>query len=178
MEVQCPLRRHSPNPIPGDVRFGSKTDICIATRHVRFTPDSDRESEISHDCLARVPWLSGCRVNPPVASDWISTLMLLVLPDLSDEAGVLLHETISRGIGYAGFVVGRPATTNLRHRGRFTPESRHVRRTRCLLSANSGLLSLANKNPGFVCRGIWHLKCRGDDSLNTQPEGPRAQLRG
>ncbi|MGC1750566.1 MAG: hypothetical protein WA778_21640, partial [Pseudolabrys sp.] len=28
------------------VRFGSKADICGATRHVRFTPNSDRESEI------------------------------------------------------------------------------------------------------------------------------------
>jgi hypothetical protein len=26
------------------VRFGSKADICAAKRHVRFTPDSDRES--------------------------------------------------------------------------------------------------------------------------------------
>src|SRR5262245_53240506 len=27
-----------------DVRFGSKADICGAKRHVRFTPNSDRES--------------------------------------------------------------------------------------------------------------------------------------
>src|SRR6476646_8987670 len=27
-----------------DVRFGSKADICGATTHVRFTPNSDRES--------------------------------------------------------------------------------------------------------------------------------------
>src|SRR5215471_7981306 len=27
-----------------DVRFGSKADICVATSHVRFTPNSDRES--------------------------------------------------------------------------------------------------------------------------------------
>jgi hypothetical protein len=27
-----------------DVRFGSKADICAATSHVRFTPESDRES--------------------------------------------------------------------------------------------------------------------------------------
>jgi hypothetical protein len=27
-----------------DVRFGSKEDICAATSHVRFTPNSDRES--------------------------------------------------------------------------------------------------------------------------------------
>ena len=28
-----------------DVRFGSKADMCGAKRHVRFTPNSDRESE-------------------------------------------------------------------------------------------------------------------------------------
>jgi hypothetical protein len=28
----------------GDVRFGSKADMCAAKRDVRFTPDSDRES--------------------------------------------------------------------------------------------------------------------------------------
>jgi hypothetical protein len=27
-----------------DVRFGSKADICGATAHVRFAPNSDRES--------------------------------------------------------------------------------------------------------------------------------------
>ena len=29
---------------PPDVRFGSKADMCSAKRHVRFTPNSDRES--------------------------------------------------------------------------------------------------------------------------------------
>src|SRR5262249_52966709 len=29
---------------PTDVRFGSKADMCGAKRHVRFTPNSDRES--------------------------------------------------------------------------------------------------------------------------------------
>jgi hypothetical protein len=28
----------------GDVRFGSKADICSAKQHVRFAPNSDRES--------------------------------------------------------------------------------------------------------------------------------------
>jgi hypothetical protein len=27
-----------------DVRFGSKADICAAKSHVRFSPNSDRES--------------------------------------------------------------------------------------------------------------------------------------
>ncbi|MGB2649690.1 MAG: hypothetical protein WBC86_19135, partial [Pseudolabrys sp.] len=31
--------------LPTDVRFGSKADICSAPSHVRFTPNSDRESK-------------------------------------------------------------------------------------------------------------------------------------
>jgi hypothetical protein len=27
--------------------------------------------------------------------------------------------------------------------------------------------SLEEKNPGFVCRGTWHFKCRRVDNLNT-----------
>jgi hypothetical protein len=30
------------------VRFGSQADICAATGHVRFTPNSDRKSEFPH----------------------------------------------------------------------------------------------------------------------------------
>src|SRR5262245_10439294 len=32
------------NYLPENVRFGSKADICGATEHVRFAPNSDRES--------------------------------------------------------------------------------------------------------------------------------------
>jgi hypothetical protein len=34
----------------GDVRFGSKADICAAKRHVRFTPNSDI------DCVSMSAW--------------------------------------------------------------------------------------------------------------------------
>jgi len=35
-----------------DVRFGSKADVCGAQAHVRFTPDSDRESGLpQQSCL-------------------------------------------------------------------------------------------------------------------------------
>ena len=37
------------------VRFGSKADICGAKRHVRFTPNSDRESEIPQKALSVLP---------------------------------------------------------------------------------------------------------------------------
>jgi hypothetical protein len=36
----------------GDVRFGSKADICGAAGHVRFTPDSDRESVFSRKAMS------------------------------------------------------------------------------------------------------------------------------
>jgi hypothetical protein len=35
-----------------DVRFGSKADICAATSHVRFAPNSDRESEIPQKTMS------------------------------------------------------------------------------------------------------------------------------
>ena len=33
------------------VRFGSKADMCIARDHVRFTPHSDRGSEIPQNAM-------------------------------------------------------------------------------------------------------------------------------
>ena len=38
-----------------DVRFGSKADICAAIRHVRFTPDYDRESGFPHEVMSALP---------------------------------------------------------------------------------------------------------------------------
>src|SRR5262249_21995225 len=38
-----------------DVRFGSKADICAAISHVRFTPNSDRESEIPQKAMSALP---------------------------------------------------------------------------------------------------------------------------
>ena len=38
-----------------DVRFGSKADICAAQRHVRFTPDSDRESGHPQTIMSALP---------------------------------------------------------------------------------------------------------------------------
>src|SRR5262249_41926358 len=38
-----------------DVRFGSKADICSAQRHVRFAPNSDRESGLSQKTMSALP---------------------------------------------------------------------------------------------------------------------------
>src|SRR5262245_2239969 len=35
-----------------DVRFGSKADICSAKRHVRFPPNSDRESGLRQPVMS------------------------------------------------------------------------------------------------------------------------------
>jgi hypothetical protein len=40
---------------PTDVRFGSKADICAATRNVRFTPNSDRESGLRQTAMSALP---------------------------------------------------------------------------------------------------------------------------
>src|SRR5215831_5770412 len=39
----------------GDVRFGSKADMCSASGHVRFTPDSDLESGLSQNDMSALP---------------------------------------------------------------------------------------------------------------------------
>src|SRR5215510_9261317 len=38
----------------GDVRFGSKPDICTAKRHVRFTPNSDTDCVFRHVCFGPI----------------------------------------------------------------------------------------------------------------------------
>jgi hypothetical protein len=40
---------------PVDVRFGSKADICGATAHVCFTPNSDRESGFPQQAMSALP---------------------------------------------------------------------------------------------------------------------------
>jgi hypothetical protein len=36
-------------------RFGSEADICGATTHVRFPPNSDRESEFPQQAMSALP---------------------------------------------------------------------------------------------------------------------------
>jgi hypothetical protein len=46
----------APFPAPqGHVRFGSLADICSAKGHVRFTPNSDRESEFPQKVMSALP---------------------------------------------------------------------------------------------------------------------------
>src|SRR5262245_59705007 len=41
--------------LAANVRFGSKADICVAKSDVRFTPNSDRESEFPHKAMSALP---------------------------------------------------------------------------------------------------------------------------
>ena len=38
-----------------NVRFGSLADICSATSHVRFTPNSDRKSGLPQTVMSALP---------------------------------------------------------------------------------------------------------------------------
>jgi len=53
------------NTLQRHVRFGSKADICAATNHVRFTPNSDRESGFPQNVMSALPWPSE---RPPVVA--------------------------------------------------------------------------------------------------------------
>jgi hypothetical protein len=46
--------RHQ-NLIRAHVRFGSEADICSAPTHVRFTPNSDRESGFPRKVMSALP---------------------------------------------------------------------------------------------------------------------------
>jgi hypothetical protein len=45
-----------------DVRFGSKADMCGAPTHVRFTPNSDRESGFPDKVMSALPPKRTCAV--------------------------------------------------------------------------------------------------------------------
>ena len=54
------LRWESPRCLGSrEVRFGSKADICGATSHVRFTPDSDRKSRHPQKVMSALPVATG-----------------------------------------------------------------------------------------------------------------------
>src|SRR5262249_46717895 len=46
-----------------NVRFGSKADICTAPAHVRFTPNSDRESRHPQPVMSALPPKRTCAVH-------------------------------------------------------------------------------------------------------------------
>src|SRR5207342_2300803 len=50
-----------------DVRFGSKADMCSAKRHVRFAPESDRESGHPQRIMSALPLKADmCDAKPNV----------------------------------------------------------------------------------------------------------------
>jgi hypothetical protein len=58
--VACTTGNSASYPLEGvretlHVRFGSKVDICDATAHVRFTPNSDRKSGLPRKVVSALP---------------------------------------------------------------------------------------------------------------------------
>jgi hypothetical protein len=43
------------NPTRDNVRYGAKADMCGAKGHVRFTPNSDRESGFPRKVMSALP---------------------------------------------------------------------------------------------------------------------------
>jgi hypothetical protein len=69
-----------------DVRFGSKADICAATSHVRFTPNSDRESGYLRFVMSALPPCVDVYGPRPIATgrrdqvQWSQLLTYIRLP--------------------------------------------------------------------------------------------------
>src|SRR5262249_29910202 len=53
--ISASARKEAPPITKPHVRFGSKADICSATRHVRFTPNSDRKSGLPQTVMSALP---------------------------------------------------------------------------------------------------------------------------
>src|SRR5262245_4780338 len=64
------------------VRFGSLADICAAKRHVRFTPNSDRESGFPQTVMSALPPKADmCSALAPVRFGPKATLMGFAVVD-------------------------------------------------------------------------------------------------
>ena len=59
LDMKSMLSKMDRSPTPrdrnGPVRFGSEADICNAKGHVRFTLNSDRESELPQTVMSASP---------------------------------------------------------------------------------------------------------------------------
>src|SRR5262245_44063969 len=54
--------------LTANVRFGSQADICGAQTHVRFTPNSDRESRHPQTVMSALPQKRTCAVQPGMSA--------------------------------------------------------------------------------------------------------------
>ena len=62
-----------------DVRFGPKADMCAARRNVRFTPNSDRESEIPQKAMsALAPKADMCSALADVCFGPIADILFVI----------------------------------------------------------------------------------------------------
>ena len=93
------------------VRFGSKADICAAKDHVRFTLNSDRESEIPQKVMSALPPKADmCSANmsalPPKA-DMCSANSNVRFGPIADIGQVYSITSSAREISVAGTVMPR-----------------------------------------------------------------------
>jgi hypothetical protein len=76
-----------------DVRFGSKADICAATSHVRFAPNSDRESGHVPNVMSALPPETFAPPSPSAGR------FACVVHVLQQESYFLLHRTYNSDFG-------------------------------------------------------------------------------
>jgi hypothetical protein len=78
--------------LPANVRFGSLADTCAATSHVRFTPNSDRESKIPQKAMSALPPKADmCGATRDVRFGPIADIAWVVDENLAPRVLGLLH---------------------------------------------------------------------------------------
>jgi hypothetical protein len=82
--------RKGPAERAADVRFGSEADICSAKQHVRFPPNSDRESGLPHRVMS---------ASPPKA-DMCSAVAHVCFGPKADMSAGLLDVQFAPNAGY------------------------------------------------------------------------------
>src|SRR5262249_4182604 len=75
----------------GNVRFGSKADMCSEKAHVRFTPNSDRESGLPQTVMSAF--------HPK--ADMCSALPHVRFGPIADMCGAKRHVCFSPGSGHS-----------------------------------------------------------------------------
>ena len=85
------------------VRFGSKADMCIGKNHVRFPPNSDRESDFSQKSMSALTPKQTCAAQSGMSAKGQKQICIEGKPGLSKSkepgrlAGLLLSHVSTKG---------------------------------------------------------------------------------
>jgi hypothetical protein len=85
------------------VRFGSKADMCIGKNHVRFPPNSDRESDFSQKSMSALTPKRTCAAQSGMSAKGQKQICIEGKPGLSKSkepgrlAGLLLSHVSTKG---------------------------------------------------------------------------------